>query len=270
MSEKKEKIIERNRGVQQRFYSALAGPDGKSALKYLKSRNILPETISEFGLGWCSLNDQNVYLRGRLTVPLNNINGETLGFAGRIPTFKKDKNIYSMYNGEIIQHSQEETQEDGTKTDRVIKNKLVWWHEPIPKRNYLYGIEKTWEYILEENCAVVVEGEFDLYACYQSGIKNVVALLGSAFTIFQLRLLLNFCENIVMLLDADNGGQQGWNRTIEMYNKVKNRTYSCFNLERMVLPEGYDPFEYVNEFGGNYLFDTYKKVSVNFKEQIPI
>lgn len=266
-----DKRKQKNQDTQARFQQNLASQDGESALKYLKGRGITGDVISSFGIGWCGLNDENVYLRGRLTVPLRNIYGEVLAFAGRIPTYKDEKkNVYSMHTGELVQYVEEATDEKtGEIKEKTIKNKLIWWHEPLAKRNFLYGLDQTWEEINKKNSVVIVEGEFDLYACWQAGIKNIVALLGSAFTLYQMRLLLTFCDNIVMLLDADDGGKSGWERSLEMYNRSKKPAYSYFNLDRIQLPQTYDPAKFIYDNGSEEIVKAYRQVSESYKERVP-
>lgn len=252
--------IEINKKNLDRFQKSLSSQEGKVALKYLSSRNISGEIIFKFQLGWGVFDDPNVYMRDRITVPLNNIYGETLAFAGRIPTLKIDDKIISMTNGEVVEF----LDNDGKR----MKNKLTWWHEPLAKRNFLYGLDQTWEHIREENAVVVVEGEFDLWACYQNGIKNVVAILGSSFTLYQIGKLLSFCDNIIMMLDSDHGGNSGWERSLAIYEKYKEMSFKNFNLDRLILPDKYDPFLFINEYGSSPLKQSYNKIISTYCDRI--
>lgn len=253
-------VFRKNKESAERFHQSLASDDGRSALQYLHSRKISSDVISKFKLGWCPMNDPNVYMRGRITIPLRNTYGGILAFAGRIPTVQEGKCIVSIYDGEVIQ----EEQEDGKK----IKHKLVWWHEPLAKRNYLYGFDQTFYDIRKENAAIVVEGEFDLWACYQGGLKNVVGILGSAFTHYQIGKLLGLCDNVIMLLDADEGGNKGWNLALENYEKAQG-SYSFFNIDRMTLPDGYDPFSFIDEYGIDPLKQSYNHIVKSYEERVP-
>ena len=253
-------ILKKNIESANRFHNSLASNDGEAALKYLYSRKISYEIISKFKLGWCPLNDPNVYMRGRITVPLKNTYGEILAFAGRIPTIKENDRILSLYDGEVIQYKR-----DG----KNIRNKVVWWHEPLAKRNFLYGIDKSWKYIQEENSVIVVEGEFDLWACYQNGMRNVVSILGSAFTIYHIGKLLGLCDNIIIMLDSDPGGNTGWDRALEIYQKTVKRSYFHFNFYRMMLPENYDPFLFIYEYGISPLKQSYSHIVRSYSERVP-
>lgn len=250
--------LERRDENLNRFHVALASDDGKAALSYLKSRGISSEVIFKFKLGWCGRFDPNIYMRGRITVPLKTIYGETLCFAGRIPTIQhSDGTIVSAYDGELV-----ECVSDGKKR----RNKLTWWHEPLAKRNFLYGLDQSWKYIRKENAVIVVEGEFDLWACYQAGLKNVVGILGSAFTVYHLGKLLGLCNNVIMMLDGDNGGETGWQKSFELYCKFKQGSYLDFNVNRIMLPQGHDPFSFIKEYGISPIIQSYNKIKKNHME----
>jgi DNA primase len=67
--------------------------------------------------------------------------------------------------------------------------------------------------------AVVVEGEIDAIASWQAGVKNVVAIKGSALTEKQVDTLRRYCETVVLALDADSAGDSASRRGIEMAQK---------------------------------------------------
>lgn len=249
MSENLEKLHD-----MERYHSGLLGLDGIAALYYVNSiRKINQETINEYKIGWCNTKDINYSLRGRLTVPLIDLYGNITAFAGRIPTFKKDNKIYSLYNEDVIKHI-----EEGNK---IIKNIPVWWHEgSLPKKNFLYGLYNNYKEIYEKNYVVVVEGEFDLWSCWQHGIKNVVALLGSSFTFYQISLLIRFCNNIVLMTDGDAAGQICSEKAIKSYSK-----YDDINIDSVCLPVDYDPFTFIESFGISPILDSINTISCNFK-----
>ena len=244
----------------ERFHKLLSMNDGKAALKYLKIRKISPEIISKFKIGWCPVDDPKIHLRGRITVPLKNMYGEILAFAGRIPTYNNGGDVCSLYNNKIIEYIK-----DGKK----VRNEIKWWHESFPKRNYLYGLSETWKNIYEKNVVVIVEGECDFWACYQNGIKNIVALLGTNFTLFHIRKLLSLCENIILMMDGDDAGNSSWNKSLEKYNELKEVSFNYFNLDRIQLPDGHDPSSFISEFGIDSIIDSYEKILKDYNERPP-
>ena len=76
------------------------------------------------------------------------------------------------------------------------------------KSKVLYGMNITKSEIRESGYAVIVEGELDMISSYQAGIRNVVAIKGSALTEDQIRLIGRFAQKIVLCLDSDFAGNE--------------------------------------------------------------
>ncbi|WP_394849442.1 DNA primase [Pendulispora brunnea] len=111
------------------------------------------------------------------------------------------------------------------------------------KGQMLFGIYQARHAIREDQCAVVVEGNFDCVSLQARGIKNVVAPLGTAFTTDQAKLLKRYASRVVLLFDADNAGRKatrasrGPLRDAGLGAKVGN------------LPAGVDPDEFLRTRG---------------------
>jgi len=84
------------------------------------------------------------------------------------------------------------------------------------KGDLLYAFDINRSEIKMAKFAVVVEGEIDAIASWQAGIKNVVAIKGSALTERQVELLARVCETVVMALDADLAGDAAARRGIQL------------------------------------------------------
>lgn len=226
--------------------------DGKFAVKYLADKNIKKEIIDEFEIGWynsyfhygrfTSLGIEEIYLKQlnslthRLLVPLYNMYDEVISFSGRMPTYKNGEKIISYYNNETI-----------VDKETGLRKYPLWFHNSFFKRNYLYGLHKSYNHIISNDYVIIVEGIFDLFACYQNGIKNVVCLLGSKITDYHFLKLLRFTNNVILLLDADAAGELGSKEAIELssnYNIVINK---------IDLPQGYDPYDFINKYGTEYI-----------------
>ncbi len=202
------------------FYNYILSshPLGKTAREYLLERKITSDSIKLFGLGyapnsWDSLlkfltkkgyttSDLDAAglvsksgighffdrFRGRLIFTLKDHRGNVVGFAGRLldPAAKEAKYINTA------------------ETTVYVKG------------NVLYGLEVTREEIKKAGFAVVTEGEIDTIQSYQAGVKNVVAIKGSALTGGQVGLLKRYTENVYLSLDADFAGDAAAHRGIEM------------------------------------------------------
>lgn len=213
----KEKIVEINKSVLNFYeYVLLNHPQGKKILDYLyKDRGLSEETVKKFQIGYSPENYDALekYLtqkkkykfielekagiligrearsfdrfRGRVTFPLFDHRGLVVGFSGRIlPWVKQDMAKYI----------------NSPETPAYHKSKI------------LYGLNLTKDEIRKEKFAVVVEGEIDMISSYQAGIKNVIAIKGSALTEDQIRLIGRFAKKIVLCLDSDFAGDEAAKR----------------------------------------------------------
>ena len=83
------------------------------------------------------------------------------------------------------------------------------------KKRNLYGFNWAKEHIVARDEAVVVEGYTDAIACWEAGIGNVVATLGTALTEHHVKTLTRFAKRIVYLFDGDAAGQKAAERALQ-------------------------------------------------------
>jgi len=193
-------------------------PSGKKALDYILGRGISKSSLQLFKLGfapdaWRSLQAYLVgkkgykvqdlervglviktekgdfydRFRGRLMFPLKDYHGNVRGFAGRLldPEVKEAKYVNTPET--FIYH----------------------------KSELLFGLSEAKEAIKKKDQAVLVEGELDMISSYQAGVKNILAIKGSALSEAQVKLISRFTQNIVFALDQDLAGDQAARRGIE-------------------------------------------------------
>ncbi len=127
------------------------------------------------------------------------------------------------------------------------------------KGRILYGLSFAKDDIRRWDKAIIVEGYMDLISLYQSGIKNVVAVSGTALTDDQVQLLSRYTKNVVLLFDADVAGIKASMRSIEILLKRD------MEVKIVSLPKGEDPDSYVNKYGKDEFEDLIKKAE-NFLE----
>ena len=150
-------------------------------------KKFLPKDIEMAGIGIAR--GEGLYDRfsGRVVFPLFDHRGNPIGFAGRIlPWDKRETGKYINSPETPIYH----------------------------KSSVLFGLNLTRSLIKKKKIAIVVEGELDLISSYQAGIKNVVAIKGSALTVDQVRLLSRFAPKFILALDSDFAGDVAARRGI--------------------------------------------------------
>lgn len=243
-TELREKIFEINHLASEYYSYILAShPLGEKARDYLQERKIAENSWKLFSLGyapqsWDNLakflagkkyDQEDIFkaglvskstigntfdrFRGRLIFALKDPRGNVVGFAGRLldPEAKEAKYVNT------------------SETPVYVKGDV------------LYGLEITKEEIKKEGFAVVVEGEIDAIQSYQAGVRNVVAIKGSALTGGQVGLLKRYTENIYLSLDADYAGDQAAHRGIETADQAG------LNIKVVTFTEAKDPDELIKK-----------------------
>lgn len=211
---------------------------GKDAKKYLLNRKIDEDVIKNFNIG-LSLSDSelcnalkakgfkdddivssgvavqngnNIYdiYKNRIMFPLYDLEGNVVGFSGRIYNQKSESKYINTKETEIFK-----------------KGELL----------YNYHIAKK-EARKEKNI-IVVEGFMDVIRLSTIGIVNVVATMGTAVTKYQLNLIQKLAPDITLMFDGDKAGEKATNAFIELANGNDS------NIKVVRLEDNLDPDEYI-------------------------
>ncbi len=216
---------------------------------FLKKKGFNDEEIIKYGLAKRSKNNSetlNDYFINRLMFPIEDKNGNIVGFSGRVinkgkyvkylnspetPIFKKSKIIYNIHNAKISAN---------------LKKELI-----------------------------VVEGFMDVISLFKSGIENSVATMGTSFTNDHMNLISGITNNITLAFDSDVPGINASIKTskILIKNKMKVKIVDIptgkdfdelFNLGKNIVVK---TLENKKEFLDFYKTKIYEKLNKN-KENI--
>ena len=133
-----------------------------------------------------------------------------------------------------------------TKKPAIGKN--PWWNLPFIKSHSLFLIDKAKKTMFNNNKVYVVEGYADALTLYQHGLKNVVAIMGTALTLRKIAMIARYCNNVCFCFDVDENksGQRASDTSIIMVNKYA----FCENISVIdTIPVGEDPDSYVIKYG---------------------
>jgi DNA primase len=100
---------------------------------------------------------------------------------------------------------------------------------------------------------IVVEGYLDVIAVAQAGIGEVVAPLGTALTIDQLRVLKRFAETVIACFDGDDAGRRAAAKSFPVFVEAGLWGRGVF------LPAGDDPDTFVRQQGAEALVEQVEK-----------
>ncbi|MFZ2324867.1 MAG: DNA primase [Ignavibacteriaceae bacterium] len=235
--------------------------EGEIARNYFQKRNLKVQTMRAFGLGYALngwenlvsyLKQKNIDLEKALHLGLigRNKDGRVLDkLAGRI--------IFPIFspNGRVVAFAGRKLREDDSGGKYINSPESLIY----TKGRVLYGLSFAKDDIRKLDKAIIVEGYMDLISLYQAGVKNVVAVSGTALTDDQAQLLSRYTKNVVLLFDADAAGINASMRSIEILLKKD------FDVKISTLPKGEDPDSYVTKFGKE-AFDEIIKKAENFIE----
>ena len=199
-----------------------------SAKKYLQDRFFDSTTVEQFNIGFCpSCSSFNFdLLNGRIVVPIFDVYGEHIAFAGRkLDNYSTDvKDFYQQKTSDLV------------GLNKFLKWKTSKWiNTPYTKANHLYNLDKAKKHIFDLGFCVIVEGYFDVMRLSQLGYKNVVALCGTSLTSRQCELIYRYTNKILIMLDGDEARKTATNKTI-----FKARANNIF-ANVIDMPENLDP-----------------------------
>ncbi len=202
------------------FYRASLAASPK-ALEYIQKRFVTPELLAQFELGFApdsftatydhllkagfsrseiiaaglgvqrELSENKIYdrFRNRLMFPIHDVQGKIIGFGGR--TLGDDDAKYLNTSDGPLYH----------------------------KSQVLFGLHHAKEALREAGRAILVEGYFDVLACHRIGIRNVVAVSGTALTEQHAKMLHRSVESVTLCLDQDRAGKDAAERAFHILSR---------------------------------------------------
>ena len=226
------------------FHAQLYQPAGAQALAYARGRGMSQKILTNFGMGyapdrWTALLEAmeakgytqqelldaglalrhaekgTVYdrFRNRLMFPIIDVRGHVIGFGGRVMDNSTPKYLNSP--------------------DTLIFNKR--------KNLFAMNLAKR----SKAGRIILVEGYMDAIALHQYGFDSAVASLGTALTQDQVALLARYTDQVVLIYDGDEAGQNATRRALPMLER------SGLQIRVLAIQGAKDPDEYLQKFGAD-------------------
>ncbi|MDY6905389.1 MAG: DNA primase [Thermodesulfobacteriota bacterium] len=240
----KEALYEVNQQAAAFFRSRLLAAGGRRALEYLTKRGFSKDIIDEFQIGYAA--DQWEDLTGffrQKQVPLAVVEKAGLIIAG------KRGGYYDRFRGRVIFPITDLAGRiigfGGRVLDDALPKYLNSPETPVyNKSRSLYGLGRTKQACRRRGTVYIAEGYTDFLALYKSGVKNVVATLGTSLTEAHVRLLKGYANKVILVFDSDEAGIKAARRSIDVFNREKG-----LDPFILVLPGGHDPDSYMQTHG---------------------
>ncbi|QDU76213.1 DNA primase [Bremerella volcania] len=225
----------------------LNDPIADEARRYLHDRGMTKEAIQRFHIGFspndwqwlCNKSNQSQYtqpvlekvgligqsqggrmydrFKGRVIFPIRDVQSRPIAFGGRIlPAYADEKSAKYVNSPETRLFS---------KSDNV------------------YALDLARDHITNSKKVIVVEGYTDVIALHEAGVKNAVAVLGTALGPRHIQLLRRYADTVYLVLDGDDAGQKRTSEVLELFIAQQ------VDLRICTLPEKLDPCDFVQQQG---------------------
>lgn len=213
---KRARLLEAHELAVKYFQASLV--KNPKALEYVtKKRGLTRQTIKDFQIGYApdSWNALTDWLAKKKFTNQELIEG---GLAGH----KQGRStIYDLFRGRITFTICDRDGRPIGFTARVLGDELPKYlntpQTPLyDKSRAIFGLHLAREAIRATDEVVLVEGNMDVVASHQAGVKQVVAASGTALTLDQLRALSKLTKNIKLAFDGDRAGLAATERAIEL------------------------------------------------------
>ena len=235
--------------------------------KYLRDRGLKDETIKEFRLGYAPPGWRNLlsFLLARgfkveeivktgllvekkdaqISNSPNYLISNNKNTKYKIPDTKyydrfRDRIIFPIadYSGRVIGYSARVAPGGDESQAKYVNTPET---EVYHKSKILYGLDKAKNEARQKDSILLVEGNMDVIASSQAGIKNVMAVSGTALTSEQIKIIKRYTSNIKMFFDMDSAGETATKKSIKM--GLANE----MNISVVTLPKGKDAADLVRE-----------------------
>lgn len=253
-----------NKWAMDYFHDILLNDvDGRAVgMQYFRTRGFRDDTIEKFHLGF-ALPSRNALAQKAIEKGYNEKylvgtglcfkrdNGELMDrYSGRVifPWLGVNGNVRA-FGGRLL-----DARTKGVQQKYVNSPDSDIYH----KEKELYGIYQAKKAIAKEDCVYMVEGYTDVISMHQCGIENVVANSGTALSVYQIRLLHRFTNNIVLLYDGDEAGIHAAMRGIDML------LAEAMKVKVMLLPDGDDP----DSFARKHTADDFRQYIADHQQDV--
>ncbi|MCX5887502.1 MAG: DNA primase [Proteobacteria bacterium] len=205
-----------DKGIAEEFKLGFAPNRWDGLLTFLSDKGILREDLQRLGLVIPREDRKGFYdrFRNRLIFPIADFKGRVVGFGGRAIEAEEPKYMNSP--------------------DSSV----------YTKGYHVYGLHASLPSIRKTDQAIIVEGYFDFLSMYQHGIKNVVATLGTALTLHQIKLLKRYTKNLIIIFDSDEAGAKAAMRSLPLFLD------EGISPQMVLLPAGFDPDTFAQKDNG--------------------
>lgn len=230
-SSKKETIYKLNKVALEFYHYVLTKHKaGKKALAYLTQERRMDERLIEtFMIGFSPKDGVDLcnYLIGKKKYKKEDLIEAGLAFysGSRIVDFFRNRVMFPLFDhrGNVTGFSGRAIEEPFSGGKYINTRDTLVYH----KGSMFFGLDTAKEEIKKLDKAIIVEGELDVISCFSIGIKNAIAVKGTALTDDQVTLINRFTNNICLCFDKDDAGYMATKRSLPSLEKKGINITTC-------------------------------------------
>lgn len=236
ISSKKEKIYLLNKIAMEFYHYVLTKhAAGKKALDYLTGKRKLDKKLVEtFMLGFSPKEGASLsnYLINKKKYKKEDLVEAGLSFypstqAGQasVLDFFRNRVMFPLFDhrGNVVGFSGRAIEEPFSGGKYINTKDTLVYH----KGSQFFGLNTAKEEIKKLDKAIIVEGELDVISCFSIGVKNAVAVKGTALTEDQVALLARFTNNVCLCFDQDEAGYEATKRSLASLERKGINITTC-------------------------------------------
>lgn len=254
-AEKKRRIYEANREAANYFYLNMIKGSDKRGLSYFAGRNLSPQTIKKYGLGYApdSWDSLYIYMKSK------GFSDEILTDAWLCTKSPKNGKLYDIFRnrvmfpildlrGNIIAFGGRVL--DDSKPKYLNTNKTL----VFDKGSNLFSLNFARNYPSKK--LILTEGYMDVISLNQAGFENAVATLGTSITEHHASKLKRYCDEVLLCYDSDSAGQKASQRAVNILSEAG------ISAKIIRMNDAKDPDEYIKKFGS----ESFRKLLDNSED----
>ncbi len=242
--------------AEEQFHRCLlTAPEAETARQYLADRGLTDDSVRAFHLGFSP--DQWDWLLGQSAN--SSFSPEVLERVGLVLR-RSAGGFYDRFRGRLLFSIRDARSRPIAFGGRILpghipsdpeRTEAKYINSPesplFSKSSELYALDLAREAIAKEHGLVVMEGYTDVIMAHQHGIRNAVAVLGTALGEKHLPIIKRFTDSITLVLDGDEAGQR---RTMQILDELLALFVAHeIDLKILSLPTGADPCDVISSQG---------------------
>ena len=214
----RDSILEVNKLAANYYFACLKSEQGKIGYEYLTKRELKPETIVRFGLGFAGKGGSPLYQYVKSKGYPDSVLKETGLF-----TYDEKRGVYDKFWNRVMFPILDRNNRVIAFGGRVMGDaKPKYLNSPetmvFDKSRNLYGL--NFVHGKQGEGMIICEGYMDVIALHQAGFTNAVASLGTAFTSQHCSLLKRYTDLVYLCYDSDGAGVKAAMRAIPMLKEA--------------------------------------------------